>query len=103
MSEQTPGLRYGLQMALEAGDAIDKLAHAMKIQGPAGFIAACAIAELTDFRKQVAALIRVGSGEVPHTFMGLCPDSLNGSSSRDDACPACQVLQAGEGSIASDV
>lgn len=37
-------------------------------------------------------LISVGAGKIQHHYAGLCPDAVNGRSSRDSECPACRVM-----------
>lgn len=41
-------------------------------------------------------LIAVATGEIAHIYNGLCPDSQTGANSRDDECPACQIIIAAE-------
>lgn len=43
-----------------------------------------------------AQLIRAATGEVPHTYRGACPDALEGFTTRDPDCPACQAITATE-------
>lgn len=37
-------------------------------------------------------LIDVGSGKIPHRFMGQCPDAVDGHDRRDKSCRACRIL-----------
>ena len=37
-------------------------------------------------------LIDVGTGKIPHRYMGLCPDAVDGHEQRDKDCPACRIL-----------
>jgi hypothetical protein len=43
-------------------------------------------------RRLVRDLINVGSGKIPHKFMGQCPDSVDGHDQRDKTCRACRIL-----------
>ena len=43
-------------------------------------------------RQVIADLIAVGTGEIPHRYMGACPDLADGHERRDKRCPACRVL-----------
>ena len=43
-------------------------------------------------RQVIADLIAVGTGEIPHRYMGSCPDCIDGHGWRDKQCPACRVL-----------
>ena len=42
--------------------------------------------------KLIYDLRAVATGEIGHAFSGLCPDAVEGTSSRDNKCPACRVL-----------
>lgn len=37
-------------------------------------------------------LIDIGAGKLRHLYRGQCPDPVAGHQTRDDECPACQVL-----------
>lgn len=45
---------------------------------------------------EIKKLIAVAAGEIHHIYNGLCPDSQTGANSRDDECPACQIIIAAE-------
>lgn len=45
-----------------------------------------------DHRRLVRDLIDVGTGKIPHKFMGQCPDSVDGHNQRDKLCRACRIL-----------
>ena len=45
-------------------------------------------------------LIAVATGEIKHTFNGLCPDPIEGFDSRDPVCPACKILIEAEARVA---
>ncbi len=34
----------------------------------------------------------IATGELRHAFNGMCPDAVEGASTRDPDCPACQAL-----------
>ena len=40
----------------------------------------------------ISQLIAVAIGDIPHDYNGECPDSQTGAGSRDQECPACQIL-----------
>lgn len=48
----------------------------------------------------VAAVIRrlidVSTNRIPHAYMGMCPDSIEGHDVRDHDCPACAAVLAAE-------
>lgn len=45
----------------------------------------------------IEILAQHARGEIEHLNAGLCPDSIEGSLTRDAECPVCQALQALEG------
>lgn len=49
----------------------------------------------------LAGLYAIGTGQVQHVFMGLCPDEVEGIKVRDDECPACRVLMAADKALAA--
>lgn len=49
----------------------------------------------------LAGLYAVGTGQLTHVFMGLCPDQVEGSLVRDDDCPACRALVAADQALAA--
>lgn len=49
----------------------------------------------------LAGLYAVCTGQVQHTFMGLCPDLVEGNQVRDDECPACRLLIAADQALAA--
>jgi nitrogen regulatory protein PII-like uncharacterized protein len=40
----------------------------------------------------VMALYHIATGKTPHSYNGMCPDSLEGHAVRDDECPACKAI-----------
>lgn len=50
--------------------------------------------------EEVAAVMRglidVCTNRIPHAYMGMCPDSIEGHDVRDHDCPACAAVQAAE-------
>jgi len=49
----------------------------------------------------LAGLYAIGTGQVLHAFMGLCPDQVEGDEVRDDECPACRLLIAADQALAA--
>lgn len=47
----------------------------------------------------ISDLIKVATGELPHTYLELCPDTVDGHHQRDPECPACQAIMAAEAAI----
>lgn len=43
-----------------------------------------------------ARLLDVATGKIQHRYLGLCPDSIYGTDSRDPGCPACQAITAAD-------
>lgn len=41
-------------------------------------------------------LIDVCTNRIPHAYMGMCPDSIEGHDVRDHDCPACAAVLAAE-------
>lgn len=54
-----------------------------------------------DQRRLVRDLIDVGTGKIPHRFMGQCPDSVDGHHQRDKSCRACRILIRANSNIAN--
>lgn len=46
----------------------------------------------TRMQTLIKQLIEVGTGNLRHLYRGQCPDPVAGHQTRDDECPACQVL-----------
>lgn len=42
----------------------------------------------------LAGLYAIGTGQVRHVYMGMCPDAIEGAHVRDEDCPACRTLMA---------
>lgn len=43
-----------------------------------------------------ARLLAIATGQLQHTYAGLCPDPVSTPNSRDPECPACRVITAAE-------
>jgi hypothetical protein len=52
-------------------------------------------------QRLVRDLIDVGTGKIPHKFMGQCPDAVDGHGQRDKTCRACRILIRAESNIAN--
>lgn len=52
-------------------------------------------AEVARLDAVVTALVKVGTGALPHLYLGLCPDATEGPDVRDEDCPACRALDGG--------
>jgi len=44
----------------------------------------------------IQQLVDLGCGKLKHINLGLCPDAIEGHETRDEECPACQALVAGQ-------
>ena len=44
----------------------------------------------------IADLVRVGTGEIEHTYYGECPEDGGDTASRAPGCEACKVLKRAE-------
>lgn len=40
----------------------------------------------------IQGLVKVATEELPHDYMGLCPDQVDGHDRRDSKCEACKLL-----------
>jgi len=40
----------------------------------------------------IQALIDIGTGKIPHLYMGGCPDAVDGHDRRYKRCEACNIL-----------
>lgn len=49
----------------------------------------------------VVELYAVSTGQIPHIYQGMCPDAVEGASSRDDECPACKILMKADEALAA--
>lgn len=58
------------------------------------------VAQLRQERDSIlASLIAIGTGRVTHSYIGDCPDKLEGHDNRDGFCPACRMLMEAEGKL----
>ncbi len=46
--------------------------------------------------RAIRDLIDVATGQIPHLYMGRCPDVVDGHKKRDKKCPACRVIERAE-------
>lgn len=44
----------------------------------------------------IQQLVDLGCGKLQHINLGLCPDAIEGHETRDEECPACRALVAGQ-------
>lgn len=51
---------------------------------------------MADNQKIIRDLVAVATGQVDHVYMGQCPDKIEGHTTRDHDCPACQAIMAAE-------
>lgn len=72
------------------------VAHGLNA-GSAEAIAGDVVDSLVDVLIDYFQLRQVATEELSHAREGLCPDAFEGYSTRDPACPACQVLMRGDG------
>lgn len=83
------------ELALTA--AIDRCIHIDSKEDRVYEIRSAAIEEGAKMAIQAVSpvllkLRAISTGELRHAFNGMCPDTVEGASTRDPDCPACQAL-----------
>lgn len=56
----------------------------------------CFFESLSQVHAILDNLKKVGTREIPHLYLGMCPDETDGFDRRDPNCPACQILTEGK-------